>query len=166
MFHGIEMSMDIDAEGKPLFSYPIGNEATEIKFIIDILAMDNNKTVYPDITLENGNTITEMKVNPFAILLNFDGIEKPPTHDDYWYETDIVIIDPDNLKVESVQHNNFIMILTKDGTTLELINVSYESISDSNTQKSWIRFNIDFTQTLNINDIAAVIYRGVEIPLG
>jgi len=165
MFYGIELFLGTEDNGDHILSNPIGNGPVEINFVIDTLAMGNNLTVYPGITLENGNIITEMYVSPFAILLHFDGIEEAPTLDDSWIVTDIISADPDNVIIEARSYNNYISAVKKDGSALELINVTSESISDINTQKTWIRFDIDFTQTLNVDDIFAIIYRGIELPL-
>ncbi|MDR2572236.1 MAG: hypothetical protein LBD23_18325 [Oscillospiraceae bacterium] len=166
MFSGIRQYVG-EEEGKSVFSYPIGAKNTEIKFIIDKIAMENLVTVYPDITLENGNTITEMSINPFSITFLFDGIEEPPSDEEnFWVFSEKII---DDEIVPTVTYTLTILnIVTKSGTVMELINATYTCFSNSTDteQTTKMMFHVAIDDTLDANDIAAVVYRGIEIPIG
>jgi len=143
-FYGVENFTGIE-EGEPVYETLIGTGKAEINFTIDKLALENLIVVYPDIILESGNTIKELSISPFKLQVLFEGNEEVPF--------------PDALHFAGFQ------LKMKDGSISILSAAASSSRYDINTNISDMVYYISFNNLINVNDAAAVIYRGIEIPL-
>ena len=89
----------------------------EIRFVVDKLALVNAVSVYPDVLLDNGNTITKVSINPFAVSIYFDGPKSPPT-DNVTDHVSFIDINGKELRI----HCASIDIFDGDGGRLMFIN--------------------------------------------
>jgi len=145
MFYGINEYTGV-VYNEPVNDPVTGPGIAEIKFGIDKLALNSLIVIYPDVSLENGNVIKELRISPFSIWVMFSGD------------------DEENLRQE---WNHFLTLLLrmKDG-----------SLAGTNSNASAGRFYacektyeimryVSFDSPINVNNIAAIVYRDVEIPL-
>jgi hypothetical protein len=164
VFSGInEWRGEINQNGENVYSRLIGTGETLIKFSIDKTASDNLVIVYPNVELDNGNVVTEIRIDPFKVTLFFDGIEDAGS--EQLGEWIVVGEGPDaELHVAAA----LISLVHKDGSLTDFVRWGYSSLSDINTQTSWVRYEVtlDYEETLDASDIAAVIYKGNEILIG
>jgi len=94
----------------------------EIRFIVDKLALVNTVTVYPDILHDNGNTITKVSINPFAVSIYSEGPEpiSPPSNHGKDIADHVSFIDKNGKELRI--HSTFNNIFDGDGGRLMFIN--------------------------------------------
>jgi len=94
----------------------------EIRFVVDKLALVNAVTVYPDVLLDNGNTITKVSINPFAVSIYSEGPEPlapwSNPFEDVTNHVSFININGKELRI----HNATIDIFDGDGNKLGFIN--------------------------------------------
>jgi len=97
-----------------------GNRAVqgrvEIKFAIDKLALMNSITINPNVELDNGNIIDEIRINPFNIFISANGQTGFDNHDVHEYIS-LVDIDGKEIKLTPLSY-----IYDKDGRWLKFNN--------------------------------------------
>lgn len=128
----------------------------EIKFTIDELAMGNDVHVFPNTPTADGNTISEIKINPFRIMIIFENINLFAASEDYKLNHLDVAFKMANGEI--INSENIIQSASSGGHTK---NAAGE-ITDGDASLS---INFKFDSTFDVNDIEAVIYKGIEIPL-
>jgi len=89
----------------------------EIRFVVDKLALVNAVIVYPDVLLDNGNTLNKVNINPFAVSIYLDGPKSPPT-DNVTDHVSFIDINGKELRI----HCASIDIFDCDGGRLMFIN--------------------------------------------
>ncbi|MCL2637389.1 MAG: hypothetical protein FWD48_03375 [Oscillospiraceae bacterium] len=138
----------------------------EIKFTVDLLAKGNNINAYPDITLKNGNILTRVVLNPFEIRLFIDGredyIHRNTAPDGFGYgyiKEDVLSIVAKNGMVTDYT------ALQAYGPVIPRTGASYWYAEDENV--TYLSFGSSFDNDIlfDIDDIAGIIFRGIEIPL-
>jgi len=161
----------------------------EIKFAVDKLALMNSITVNPNIELDNGNTIDEIRINPFSIVISANG-QKGFNHDVHDY---LSLIDMDGNEIKlNEPHRIFdkdgerLAFKTEDGIIITRPLSNWDSVYTGplydEAGKEAILFwdgifteNVDSLQKLkvdiyaysviNVNNLSAIILYGEKIPL-
>jgi len=121
----------------------------DIKVVIDKLATQNLIHVYPNVTLESGNVLTEVKINPFNIRLHFDG-----------EDGDFGIQLNEDSKFETI-----VSVVTHGGEQIDMSPNNSSGIVFDPRDKYKMFFFIPYEEALDVDDIAGIIFKGVEIPL-
>ena len=125
----------------------------EIKFTVNELAMQNNIRLQPDITLDSGCILHEISINPFGITLSFIGEE----------ENRVFNIDGS-------------LIRMKNGELIDISSPLCNSLGivswmaggrNSNTEADINLIDIVFwsDSTIDVRNVEAIIYKGIEIPI-
>ena len=144
MFYGITEMIGL-INNEPVLESKLGSGEAEIMFAINNLALENIISIHPDVLLESGNVIKEMRISPFCIWIKFDGNEE-------------------GLEKE-FSHIRTIQLKMNDGSTATTSSNASTGKFDANTNIFEIMYYISFDNLLNVKDIEAVVYRDVEIAL-
>ena len=163
----------------------------EIKFIIDHLAMLNSVTVYPNMTLGNGNVITELRISPFFIIMYFDGESNPPIGNHglltlidkdgnemsvYHLSDDFYDIDGNMVKLTTAnkaftfdEYGNRIKyngtLYDTNGNAVTLINDRESIDSYGFLQQHSVTLNLMMYNVLDAKNIKEIVYDGTRIPI-
>jgi len=144
IFYGIENFTGVE-KGAPNYETTIGPGKAVINFIIDKLALENLIIVHPNITLESEITVKEVSISPFKLQVLFEGNEEAPFPNAF--------------------HSAGFQFRMNDGSISILSANAAASGYDLNTNTTYMTYYSSFNNLINVKDVAAVIYRGIEIPI-
>jgi len=150
-----------DASHTDLFSstytgLPLKGGGAEVRFTIDAFNEQNVLMMYPDISLENGDVLKEIRLTPFSIIVRFDGVAQNilAYTDDYGWVTEISILMNDGTQKSLEMLNN-------DGGLLRSLSGGYHADSENH---SWIA-SFHHNRLLDLDEVAAVVIYKIEIPV-
>ena len=162
----------------------------EFRFLVDDLALENSITVFPNKVISNDKIMIEARINPFFITLLFEGSDIPNAY----HVPDIIAFtdnDGDKINIAAAFSDLFdadgnkigitrqgTVTFNVDGTTVEYEGKIYDEngnnicliadsirVTDYRDERYSVIIHISPFTTLDIRNIAAIVYEGIVIPL-
>jgi len=150
----------IDEDGNPVMCdnevevvrQSIGGYA-KIEFTVNELTENNHIRVTPNITLESGDVLLEVIVNPFNIIFYFEGKDEYES-----FNTDESYIRmKDGTKKDLKHHHGNSFVTGMSGGP------AYVSTHHGAFHPTYLHISFAQDQTIVINDIEAIVYKGIEM---
>jgi len=137
---------------------PLKGGGAEVRFIIDSMDGHNVILMNPDLQLESDLILKEIRITPFSIVIRFDGVVEKLDKDIFYYDngwkTDISIL-MDNGEIKALD------MLDNNGGWLRSMSSGF--LADYENHSFFATFNHD--RLLALDNVAAIIFKGVEIPV-
>jgi len=161
----------------------------EIKFTVDKLALMNSITVNPDVLLDNGNTIDEIRINPFNIFISANG--QTVFNNDVHDYLSLVDMGGKEIKLNDTQRifdqdGQGLFFKTEDGIIIVRSLADFDSVytgplydesgnevilfyngvfGGSEGSSKQLKVDIYAYSVIDVNNLSAIIVDGVKIPL-
>jgi len=152
LFGRVPLPENPDYEGLPL-----RGGGAEVRFTVNEVNEQNTILLYPDLSLENDDILKEIKINPFSVVAVFEGDEHLFKRGVFQHlaNTAIIMNDGEMISLDEFDY---------DGGMIRSKSQYYFCFSDNSSRSGWsATFHHD--KLLDLDEIAAIIVYGIEIPI-
>ncbi|MCL1823601.1 MAG: hypothetical protein FWG44_05305 [Oscillospiraceae bacterium] len=160
IFDLTEIYVMVTDENGVVLQKNIAEGKAEIEFTVDKLANENLLTAVPNVTLESGNVLTEVKINPFTIWFSFNGEEEI-----YQYEKGRIFFKTKDGEITDLTDMTISRVLPEGDFLIPVASRVSKWYKNGEWKISLSVVKYDYGHTFDTKNIEAIIFKGVEIPL-
>jgi len=138
-------------------SFPVSNGRAEIRFTVDAIDEQNVLLLNPDVMLDNGIVLDEIRINPFSITIRYSGDRSSLVSEFSGYP-------------KSIDSAMGVSILLKNGSIKPIVMLNNGgSVSggwfNDEAEISWSILLLNYDHLLVIDEISAIIFDNIKIPV-